>query len=243
MSLGEWVLASAPHPPQSPKCTPTSSPFMGTPSSSPHCCPELKKKKKKYLPISRCERNRLPQGSLALWACVVITGPSPAGSSSCLQPFFPPERRPEAKSPRVGLSGPTEVKMELVKENVKEKAKNERKFCSLTYKLLLQAGHLPARCQCSVLSRLSAPMLTLSANSCFTGIWVTLSLCRGLGRVDITLQPAPCPAQTQSPGAGWSLECTVCVRRVYAWGEGSPQQRRPALCPMGRRQLNPPPGQ
>lgn len=51
----------------------------------------------------------------------------PPGSSSCPQPpISPPERRPEAKSPRVGLLGPTEIKMELVKENVKKKKKKPK---------------------------------------------------------------------------------------------------------------------
>ena len=62
-----------------------------------------KEKKKKHFPISRCERKRLPRSSLAL------------------RPVLYHWTVPPGSSPRVGLLEPAEIKMELVKENVKKK--------------------------------------------------------------------------------------------------------------------------
>lgn len=131
--LGGVGPGLSPLPPQNPKCTPTSSPFMGTPPP-PHIVVQrfLKKKEKK----SRKKKTLPPFPGVketvylkAYWllglCCHWIL---PPGSSSCPQPpISPPERRPEAKSPRVGLLGPTEIKMELVKENVKKKKKKSQK--------------------------------------------------------------------------------------------------------------------
>lgn len=81
--LGGVGPGLSPLPPQNPKCTPTSSPFMGTPPP-PHIVVQrfLKKKKKKAekkkttSPISRCERNCLPQGLLALGPVSSLDPPS-----------------------------------------------------------------------------------------------------------------------------------------------------------------------
>ena len=101
-------------------------PLDGQPLSPPHLVVQSlkrkkakKKKKKKHFPISRCERNRLPQGSLAVGPVLSLDPLSwlLLPTALCLSL----ERRSEAKSPRVGLLGPMEIKMELVKENVRKK--------------------------------------------------------------------------------------------------------------------------
>ena len=83
-------------------------PLGGTPSPSLHYCPEFKKKKKgkkkkKHFPISRRERKCLPR------------------SLPALRPLLHHWAVPPGSSPRAGLLGPAEIKMELVKENVKKK--------------------------------------------------------------------------------------------------------------------------
>ena len=100
--VGPWPQPLAP---QNPECTPTSSPFGGTPFPTllPRVKKKKKEKKKKHFPISRCERKCLPRSSLAL------------------RPVLYHWTVPPGSSPRVGLLGPAEIKMELVKENVKKK--------------------------------------------------------------------------------------------------------------------------
>ena len=136
MSSGEWGRGLSPLPHRTPNALLPQAP-LGAPLS-PHYCPELKKKKKekkkKHFPISRCERKCLPRSSLAL------------------RPVLYHWTVPPGSSPRVGLLGPAEIKMELVKENVKkkEKPKIRGKFVpGSVNRCSLQTSHFSAPYQVS----------------------------------------------------------------------------------------------
>ena len=140
---------------------------------------------------------------------------------------------PPGSSPRVGLLGPAEIKMELVKENVKKKkkkrkAKNKRKICSWECKLLLQTSRFSAPSHRPVHSHFD-PLSQLILD------WDPKDpLCTwALGGWAVTLQPA-CPQSRWSrlaPGMYCVCWLCACWRR---WGGGSP-----ALCPLGHCQLDP----
>ena len=101
---GSGAVASAPCPTE-PRMHSYLKPLWGHPFSLPTLLPRVlkKKKEKKHFPISRCERKCLPR------------------SSRALRPVLCHWTVPPGSSPRVGLLGPAEIKMELVKENVKKK--------------------------------------------------------------------------------------------------------------------------
>lgn len=104
-------------------------PLDGQPLSPPHIVVQsLKKKKGKKKSTSLFPGVKETVYLKAHWLSGLrgTTGPSPLAPPPAHGPRLPPERRSQAKSPRVGLSGPIDIKMELVKENVKKKRKKKK---------------------------------------------------------------------------------------------------------------------